>query len=231
MALDYGFAKCKVASEPKLRGTRKDGETQFHLLVDLDVASETWQAAINVGTDNSEDGLKYRLVFDFHHPIRTTLAGLDAGFQDLTGQSALPALDFLRSDILAGTGSWRDTDPIDGSEESEPIPTLKRLLETARQQQADTYVFGRTFTSGLGLHDIHMNQGSTGSFLNDGVDDHNDHNDIWRDGAILVDLGDQKWAGYFTAFTQQLVPTDGLGNPTEGAHPMGNSDPGSQAGK
>jgi uncharacterized protein YukJ len=63
-----------------------------------------------------------------------------------------------------------------------------------------------------------MNQGSTGSFVNNGVDDHNDHNDVWQDGAVLVDLGDPEWVGYFTAITQQLVPTDDLGNPKTGGH-------------
>jgi uncharacterized protein YukJ len=236
MALTYGCVKCKVSSKARLRGTRHRDETEFHLLVELDVASdggdETWQAAINVGSDKSTDLLKYRFVFDFHHPIRDTLAGLPAGFSDFTGRGQLPALDFLRSDILADTGNWRETDPMDGSDQAEPIPTMTRLLETARQQGLDTYLFGHTFDdNGRGIHDIHMNQGSTGSLLNDDRDADKDHNMIWQDGAVIVDLGDQKWAGYFTAFAAQLVPTDDDGNPTDDAHPIEDSDPGSLAGQ
>jgi uncharacterized protein YukJ len=65
-----------------------------------------------------------------------------------------------------------------------------------------------------------MNQGSKGSFLNNGVDDHNDHNDIWQDGALIVDFGELQLAAYFPAFTQQMVPTDPLGNPQGQSHPF-----------
>jgi uncharacterized protein YukJ len=119
---------------------------------------------------------------------------------------------------------------MDGSGQGEPAASLTRLLRQARAGEADVYIFGRTYRGGdRGIHDVHMNQGSSGSFVNDGRDDHNDHNDIWQDGAVLVDLGDGRWAGYFTAFTQQTVPTDDLGNPLRGGHQIGDSDPGSQA--
>jgi uncharacterized protein YukJ len=64
-----------------------------------------------------------------------------------------------------------------------------------------------------------MNQGSTGPhFRHDPGDDSNDHNDIWQDGALMVDLGaGPGWAAYFAAFNQQAVPTDDLGNPAPGA--------------
>jgi uncharacterized protein YukJ len=77
-----------------------------------------------------------------------------------------------------------------------------------------TYVFGRFYTDGSnGIHDVHLNQGSTGGFVHREGDDSNDHNDVWQDGALMVDLGEPEWAAYFSAFNQQLVPTDDLGNP------------------
>jgi uncharacterized protein YukJ len=116
---------------------------------------------------------------------------------------------------------------MDGSDTPEPVATLSRLLHRAKAGAADVYVFGRTYAPpGKGIHDVHMNQGSTGGFLNNGRDDHNDHNDVWQDGAVLVDLGDPGWAAYFTAFTQQKVPTDNLGNPVAGSHEMGDDDDG-----
>jgi uncharacterized protein YukJ len=102
---------------------------------------------------------------------------------------------------------------MDGSEFSEPSASLKRLLSKARQQNFDVYVFGRFYSEGDGIHDTHMNQGSTKGFVHRSGDDSNDHNDVWQDGAVIVDLGEQEWAAYFAAFNQQLVPTDELGNP------------------
>jgi len=55
------------------------------------------------------------------------------------------------------------------------------------------------------------------------------HNDVWQDGGVLVDFGDPEWAAYFTAFTQQMVPTDDArGNPVEASHGMTIADDGSQ---
>ena len=230
MTLKYGYVKSKVISNPLLKASTQPHETQYHLHVSLMVANHTWDVAINVGTNDADDLLQYRLLFDFHHELKTTLAQAEAGFHDLTKLNKLPALDFLRSDVLAETGNWRDSDVMDGSEHPEPVASLKRLLLRAKQDQFDVYIFGRTYTSGgSGIHDIHMNQGSGSQrFRNNGVNDHNDHNDIWQDGAVLVDLGPLGWAAYFTAFTQQTVPTDTLGNPTDGSHPLTDADGGSQ---
>ena len=59
------------------------------------------------------------------------------------------------------------------------------------------------------------------------MDDHNDHNDIWQDGAVIVDTQQPELAAYFTVFTQQLVPTDKLGNPDADSHPVELADDGS----
>jgi hypothetical protein len=100
---------------------------------------------------------------------------------------ALPALDFLRSDALAETGAWRVSDVMDGEADREPFRSVARQLQKAREAKADVYVFGRTYEGGdLGIHNVHMNQGSTSAaFLNNGTDN-NDHNDVWQDGAVLI---------------------------------------------
>lgn len=236
MALTYGFVKCKVISEPVLESSRHKQEIQYHLHATLSVpgpngAAENWDSAINVGTNDADDLLRYRLAYDYHNPILDTLKAASPGFTNLTSTGALPALDFLRSHVLDETGPWRDSGVMDGSDQTEPVASLKRLLSSAHASQADVYIFGHTYTSGSpGVHDVHMNQGSSGSYLNNGKDDHNDHNAIWQDGAVIVDSGNPECAAYFTAFTQQTVPTDNLGNPDPGSHPIQDSDPGSLAG-
>ncbi len=226
MALTYGMLKCKVVSDPELKASRHKQEKQYHLHATLRIDQEDgsiadWDCAINVGTNDADDLLNYRLVYDFHHAIVDGLKAASSGFLDLTEKDALPALDFQRSDVLADTGPWRLSDVMDGSVHAEPVASLLRLLQSAQEKQYDVYVFGRKYKDGDGIHDIHMNQGSTGQFLNNGKDDHNDHNDVWQDGAVIVDQGEPELAAYFTAFTQQLVPTDALGNPVNGAQPIG----------
>jgi len=48
--------------------------------------------------------LQYKLIFDFHHTIVGTLRSAGSGFAGLTDTKQLPALDFLRSDVLRKTG-------------------------------------------------------------------------------------------------------------------------------
>jgi hypothetical protein len=42
-------------------------ETQYHLHCNLQVGGATWYVAVNVGTNDADDLLKYKLAFDFHH--------------------------------------------------------------------------------------------------------------------------------------------------------------------
>ena len=228
MTLAYGFLKCKIISDPSLKPSRHKNEIQYHLhttleVTGLDGSTGQWDSAINVGTDDSDDLLRYKLIFDFHHPIIATLKSAGSGFTDLTGTAALPALDFLRSNIFSETGPWRNSDVMDGTDQVEPVASLLRLLRKARADNLDVYVFGRKYTDGLGVHDVHMNQGSRAPFLNNGADDRNDHNDVWQDGAVIVDLDQPELAAYITVFTQQMIPTDMLGNPTADSHPVATS--------
>ena len=226
MTLGYGFAKAKVTSAPVMKGSRGQDkhkhEVQYHLHCNLQVGDEIWDVAINVGTNDSDDLLKYKLVFDYQHPLIQTLAGTNPGKTELTDNHALPALDFQRQPgILDNTGAWRVSGIMDGSAEVEPAKSLTRLLSKAQSEGRDVYLFGRFYTGGdLGIHDTHMNQGSSGHYIHRRGDDGNDHNDIWQDGALFVDLGQPEWAAYFAAFEQQKVPTDDLGNPTDDAQPL-----------
>jgi uncharacterized protein YukJ len=89
-------------------------------------------------------------------------------------------------------------------------------LSKAHQNNFDVYVLGRFYGEGDGIHDVHLNQGSTKGLIHRADDDSHDHNDTWQDGALMVDTGEPEWSAYFSAFNQQLVPTDDLGNPLPG---------------
>jgi uncharacterized protein YukJ len=222
MTLPYGFVRAKPASLPRLQSKQANAhgaeELQYHLHVSLDVNGAAWDTAVNVGTDNAADLLKYKIVQGFRNPIADTLRTA-IGAVDLTGKTALPALDFLRGGILEGTGEWRVSDVLKGGAAGkEPPVQLAALLTKAFQGKNDVYVFGRFYSEGYGIHDVHMNQGSRGRYIHRAGDDGNDHNDVWQDGALMIDSGAGGWVAYFSAFTEQTVPTDELGNPLPGGH-------------
>lgn len=221
MSLAYGFVKSKVKRVVGLKSAGHGNEIQYHVHLTLALPAGDWDVAINVGTNDSDDLLQYKLVYDFQHPITQTLTAAAEGYTRLTGHNALPALDFMRSNVLDQTGAWRKSDVMDGTENAEPIPSVLRLVNAAQQQGLDLYVFGREYSEGNGIHDTHMNQGSSGEFIHKQGNDHNDHNDIWQDGALMVDLNGTQWAAYFAAFEGQALPTDALGNPLPDAKPIG----------
>jgi Uncharacterized conserved protein (DUF2278) len=220
MTLRYGFVRARVISVTGPKTNHRPNEIQYHLHASLRVGGDAWDVAVNVGTNDADDLLQYRLVYDFHHALIQNLKAAAAGESDLTGTAALPALDFLRSDVLAETGQWRLSDVMDGSERTEPYASLRQMFERAQAAQADTYVFGRFYPEGDGIHDAHMNRGSTKGFLHRRGDDSNDHNDVWQDGGVIINFREAGWAAYFAAFQQQFVPTDDLGNPRPGSRPI-----------
>jgi hypothetical protein len=57
------------------------------------------------------------------------------------------------------------------------------------------------FSPGNGIHDIHMNQGSSASFAK--------YDGVWQDGGLIIHLPDEnKWIAIFLAFQSQCFHTD-----------------------
>src|SRR5262252_7391952 len=124
MSLAYGFVKSKLASEPLLKAGAHRSETQYHEHFSVMANGNRWDVAVNVGTNDTDDLLKYKLVNDFHHPLIQILSASPPGVHDLTGTTDIPAIDYVRSDVLRETGDWRQSDVMDGTEVPEPVATF-----------------------------------------------------------------------------------------------------------
>jgi len=80
-------------------------------------------------------------------------------------------------------------------------------LETQLPGSLRVFIFGAPYTQGLGVHDVHMNQGDpAGSqwYPADG---------IWQDGCVLVERPDAKLFAWQVRFNSQAMTTDGAGHP------------------
>ncbi|KJY28025.1 MULTISPECIES: DUF2278 family protein [unclassified Streptomyces] len=83
------------------------------------------------------------------------------------------------------------------------LDVLEPLLRSADR----IYVFGQRFTTGLGVHDVHLNQGDPlGSqwYDTDG---------IWQDGAVVCEFADGRVVVWQIRFNTQSLNTDGAGHP------------------
>jgi len=82
------------------------------------------------------------------------------------------------------------------------LDKLDGLLKSSTR----VFVFGAPYSQGLGVHDIHMNQGDpAGQFQHlDG---------IWQDGGTLMQLTDGRYVAFLTKFETQTLDTDDQGLP------------------
>lgn len=95
---------------------------------------------------------------------------------------------------------WRSF-PWVSSDGDNALDVLEALLPTASR----IYIFGEPFTTGLGVHNVHQNQG-------DPPGPHQAENGIWQDGAVLVERADGSVAIWQVKFNTQSLHTgvDGL---------------------
>jgi len=194
----YGVWRC-TATEWDPRQKPDHGHLAF-----TDDSGGTYDAAVNVMSKSADTRLVYWLVRDFdkEHPLTTMLMDLSSGFHAVHGPNGL-ALDLLRGnlvDIRAGVILSHD-----GSN-NDIIEYLTPIINQAIDAQADVFLYGQQYFPGKdGTHDIHMNQGSTGSFTRD--------NGVWQDGGIIMAFPDGHWEAIFLAFASQASVTDSHGQP------------------
>lgn len=80
-------------------------------------------------------------------------------------------------------------------------------LENTIAQGVRFYVFGEPFTNGLGVHNIHQNQGDP---IGGG---HDAENAIWQDGGTIIETAQGQCIGFLNKFKTQSFKTDDLGRP------------------
>lgn len=132
-----------------------------------------------------------------HKRLRTVLELAD-GLHVLASQRKSGALDYVRAQYLKAS----DEDDWQRARADETLDDLEALVSKSKR----VCVFGSPYTKGLGVHDVHMNQGDpAGSqwFAANGV---------WQDGGVLIETK-TKLRGFFTKFVNQTLDTDDQGNP------------------
>ena len=80
-------------------------------------------------------------------------------------------------------------------------------LESILALGARVAVFGEPFTTGLGMHNIHQNQGDPAG------SQWWDENGIWQDGATATERPDGRFDVFLSKFSTQAFRTDDDGHP------------------
>lgn len=177
-----------------------------------------YRCAVDVDPKAMPDGIQWRVVkirpADFQ-PIRQRADGWHA----LPSTPAGGALDYIRASVLhppfmiwnVRYAGWlarllnflRWNPPWNTGTGIQALVDLEALVAKGVR----FYVFGEPFTTGLGVHNIHQNQGDPlGS-------SYAAENAIWQDGGTIVETADGEFFGFLNKFRTQSFKTDDLGRP------------------
>ena len=204
--------------------TRDDPNTAgswYHGTLSLDTPAGAAEGAVAVSTP-SGIRVAYRIVRHLSRPALSATLALPLGWSPLAPTRSSGALDYVRSPLFgAGPaaryfGFWlfrRDS----------LIGRFLRWLESLRSPWIDStgdnalnaletqllgsvrvFVFGAPAPTGLGVHNIHLNQGNPpGPFQQ--------LNGIWQDGGVLIERPSGEIVAVLLKFATQSLHTNSQG--------------------
>ncbi len=231
MGLSHGYG---VAIGTFASFTRDDPDefgNYYHGILRINTPAGQYQAALDVDTPSGV-GVSYRVVDDLTTARLPQVTALADGFHALASTPTSGALDYVRSPILRDGwvvvrvrralrlwhASWLDlllggfrrlfdrairwrSFPWVPSAGDNTLDVLEAMLPTATR----LYIFGEPFNTGLGVHNVHQNQG-------DPPGPHQAENAIWQDGAVAMQYSDGTVKIWQVKFNTQSLHTgdDGL---------------------
>jgi hypothetical protein len=218
-------------------GFHRDPPDQFgkwyHGHVDITTPAGQYTSAVDVDTPSGV-GVSVKTMAPLDATRFATVSALANGWHPLAPTSTSGALDYVRDELLLDRCPPYDwLQPLRAARPwwqrwFDPFP-LRRLLclifrkfrgwasssgdnaltllEQALTGCQRVFLFGEHYTNGLGVHDVHMNQGDpVGSQWAAS-------NGIWQDGGVVVQKADGTFAAWLVRFNSQSLNTDNAGHP------------------
>ncbi|MEF2072178.1 DUF2278 family protein [Consotaella aegiceratis] len=194
-----------------------DDDASPHIEIRVEAAGSSHRIAVNVRSNVAPHDLLYRKQDPFDHPMLERLLEIPEGMTDLRDGPAEVALDYVRGGFVR-----REAMEIAPFQRVGPRNDLREFIEPSvtagiLDPSITFYAFGETwgpepaedpyfhFVPGSGIHNIHMNQGSSGGYAGT--------NGPHQDGALLVHFGSEgRWVAIFLAFQSQSWDTDEAGD-------------------
>lgn len=191
----------------------------FHVNLLVSAGGDQYRCAVDVDSHLSAVGVEWKVLGLTPGDLGDVAARAE-GYHDLTRTSVSGAVDYVRSrwmrpaagcvfvrrpspllqlllDLLARRAPWTKGSNLDAAGALEPLLA----------GNPSVVVFGEPFTTGLGMHNVHQNQGDPAGT------EWWDENGIWQDGATVVRGADGSYRAFVSKFTSQAYTTDTHGHP------------------
>lgn len=188
-------------------GSERDSDpTTPHLSVYVTVDGKRNRAAVNVKSKLKPSELVYCHAPQFVHPVTALLKPMTDGFHALASTPTSGALDFIRGNLFPLEEAVALPADLPGLD-NDLCDIVESLVRRATAEPgARIFIFGEPFPDGI--HDIHMNQGNSGSFVRD--------DGVWQDGGMMVYSPSlDRWSAVFLAFQSQALHTNDRTGHTE----------------
>jgi Uncharacterized conserved protein (DUF2278) len=183
------------------RHFRDQPDTQgrwYHVNLELDAPAGRYRCAVDVDSKQSAVGVQWK-VLTISPGVLEVVPDLEPGYHELARLHSAGALDHIRHPALADSGgySWISGSNLEAAAALEPTLAIDRR----------TLVFGEPFTTGLGMHNIHQNQGDPAG------SQWWAENAIWQDGGVMTEGPDGSLQAFVSKFSTQASSTDDDGHP------------------
>lgn len=196
-----------------------------HYQVLVQIKQQKFRLAVNVKSQLSPSDLLYLRLDKLPAPLAARLLAVKAGWTKLKSQPGGLAQDFVRGGLVDETQMVALPPDKPGKNNDLREAVDEAVGRAIAEPKAEVFAFGAgwgpetnkkdkyfRFKPGQGVHDIHMNQGSSGQFKKD--------NGVYQDGCLMFYYpGAKQWTAIFLAFQSQSFKTDAQGNPVAAAAP------------
>lgn len=225
MPLDNGYGVL-VGTLTAHERDRPDNQGRwYHVMLTIDVAGARYKAAVDVDSHQSATGVQWKVVPATASDLGAP-AALATGWHPLASTPTSGALDHIRHPIartwrfirpaltqrriLGWTRVWRWVSVIYRPWRTGSNLDASQALEQILTIGGTILVWGEPFDTGLGVHNVHQNQGDpvTSQWV--------PSNGIWQDGAVAVRRDDGSFVAFLPRFSSQADSTDDQGHPLPG---------------
>lgn len=190
----------------------------YHVNLELTAPAGSYRCAIDVDSHENAIGVEWRVVPLLDGEV-AALSGLTPGWHPLESTSTSGAVDYVRSPMFqlrlgcaaffaallrrsfSVASTWKRGTSAQAVADFGPLATI------TKNAGLRALVYGEPFTRGLGLHNIHQNQGDPLSSRFAG------ENGIWQDGLTVLQQSATTYIAFMNKFTSQSYATDDRGRP------------------